>query len=178
MKQSALNEIRLSKLRFKAKNLSEGDVIFFRTKQDRASYEKRKAALQCLLDREGLISNLVTYFDPSCSLPAQTYDVDVSEDDFARYDRTDDQGNTISLNQQQRQAFQKLIQNGPLSLLQGPPGTGKTEFIAAFVHYLIEKLLEVEYLEYINMRHNQQLRQRHRRQPIRQPLFPINCWTD
>ncbi|WP_275899765.1 hypothetical protein [Pectobacterium brasiliense] len=24
-------------------------------------------------------------------------------------------------------------------MLQGPPGTGKTEFIAAFVHYLIEK---------------------------------------
>ena len=139
LKQSALNEIRLSKLRFKAKNLSEGDVIFFRTKQDRASYEKRKAALQCLLDREGLITNLVTYFDPSCALPAQTYDVDVTEEDFSRYDRTDDQGNLISLNQQQRGAFQKLIQNGPLSLLQGPPGTGKTEFIAAFVHYLIEK---------------------------------------
>ncbi|MFQ2411418.1 DEAD/DEAH box helicase [Aeromonas dhakensis] len=45
----------------------------------------------------------------------------------------------MSLNQQQRDAFQKLINNGPLSLLQGPPGTGKTEFIAAFVHYLIEK---------------------------------------
>lgn len=51
----------------------------------------------------------------------------------------DEQGNKISLNQQQRDAFQKLINNGPLSLLQGPPGTGKTEFIAAFVHYLIEK---------------------------------------
>ena len=25
-------------------------------------------------------------------------------------------------------------------MLQGPPGTGKTEFIAAFVHYLVEKL--------------------------------------
>src|SRR5690606_16777414 len=36
-------------------------------------------------------------------------------------------------------AFQRLINSGPLSLLQGPPGTGKTEFIAAFVHYLIEK---------------------------------------
>jgi len=139
LKQSELNEIRLSKLRFKAYKLSEGDVLFFRTKQDRASYEKRKAALQCLLDREGLISNLVTYFDPACTMPAQAYEIDVTDEDFSRYDRTDDQGNTISLNQQQRQAFKKLIQNGPLSLLQGPPGTGKTEFIAAFVHYLIER---------------------------------------
>jgi len=139
LKQSALNEVRLSKLRFKARSMKDGDLIFFRTKQDRASYEKRKAALKCLLDKEGLIRDLVTYFDPSCSLPATTYDVDVTDEDFARYDRSDEQGNTISLNQQQRNAFQKLINNGPLSLLQGPPGTGKTEFIAAFVHYLVEK---------------------------------------
>jgi KaiC/GvpD/RAD55 family RecA-like ATPase len=44
------------------------------------------------------------------------------------------------LNQQQREAFSKLLNFGPLSLLQGPPGTGKTEFIAAFVHFLVEKL--------------------------------------
>ncbi|WP_297187121.1 AAA domain-containing protein [uncultured Porticoccus sp.] len=139
LKQSALNEVRLSKLRFKAHSLSEGDLVFFRTKQDRASYEKRKAALKCLLDKEGVISDLVSYFDPACTLPAITYDIVVSEDDFSRYDRTDDQGNKISLNDQQRGAFQRLIRNGPVSLLQGPPGTGKTEFIAAFVHYLIEK---------------------------------------
>lgn len=139
LKQSALNEVRLYKLRIKARSVSDGDLVFFRTKQDRASYEKRKAALKCLLDKEGVIRDLVTYFDPTCSLPARTYDVEVSDTDFSRYDRFDDQGNKISLNEQQREAFQKLIKNGPLSLLQGPPGTGKTEFIAAFVHFLIEK---------------------------------------
>jgi serine/threonine protein kinase len=139
LKQSALNEVRLTKLRVKARSISDGDLVFFRTKQDRASYDKRKAALKCLLDKEGVIRELVTYFDPTCSLPALTYDIEVTDEDFARYDRSDDQGNKISLNQQQRNAFQKLINNGPLSLLQGPPGTGKTEFIAAFVHYLIEK---------------------------------------
>ena len=41
-------------------------------------------------------------------------------------------------NEPQREAFQRLVANGPLSLLQGPPGTGKTEFIAAFVHYLFD----------------------------------------
>ncbi len=139
LKQSALNEVRLSKLSAKARFVSDGDLVFFRTKQDRASYEKRKAALKCLLDKEGVIRELVTYFDPTCSLPALTYGIEVTDEDFARYDRSDEQGNKISLNQQQRDAFQKLINNGPLSLLQGPPGTGKTEFIAAFVHYLIEK---------------------------------------
>ncbi|MCR3931404.1 hypothetical protein [Aeromonas caviae] len=44
LKQSALNEVRLSKLSAKARFVSDGDLVFFRTKQDRASYEKRKAA--------------------------------------------------------------------------------------------------------------------------------------
>lgn len=139
LKQSELNEVRLAKLRIKARALSEGDLVFFRSKQDRASYEKRKAALKCLLDKEGVIRELVTYFDPTCALPAVNYGIEVSDEDFARYDRCDEQGNKISLNEQQRAAFQKLVSCGPLSLLQGPPGTGKTEFIAAFVHYLIEK---------------------------------------
>jgi len=139
LKHSALNEVRIAKLRFKTQSLKDGDLVFFRTKQDRASYEKRKTALQSLLDKEGIIGDLVNYFDPSCSLPAKSYSIEVSDQDFSRYDREDDHGNKISLNEQQRGAFSKLIQNGPLSLLQGPPGTGKTEFIAAFVHYLIEK---------------------------------------
>lgn len=139
LEHSALNEVRIAKLRFKALSLKDGDLVFFRTKQDRASYEKRKDALQCLLDKEGIIGELVNYFDPTCSLSAKSYDIEVTDEDFSLYDRTDDQGNKISLNDQQREAFSKLINNGPLSLLQGPPGTGKTEFIAAFVHYLIEK---------------------------------------
>lgn len=104
LRQSALNEVRLSKLRFKAYALTDGDVVFFRTKQDRASYEKRKTALKCLLDREGVVSDLVSYFDPACTLPAINYGTVVSDDDFSRYDRTDDQGNEISLNVQQREA--------------------------------------------------------------------------
>lgn len=139
LKQSALNEVRLTKLKASAKSIKDGDIIFFRTKQDKASYEKRKDALERLLNREGTISQLVDYFEPLCALPAVTYDIDVTDEDFSRYDRNDDHGNEISLNNQQRSAFKKLLQNGPVSILQGPPGTGKTEFIAAFVHFLVEK---------------------------------------
>jgi serine/threonine protein kinase len=140
LRQSGLNEVRLTKLTFHAKKLEEHDVIYFRSKQDRASYQKRRNALDRLLSREGVISNLIDYFDSeSADKGGISYPIHVSDDDFARYDRVDDHGNEISLNQQQREAFQKLLQNGPLSLLQGPPGTGKTEFIAAFVHYLLEK---------------------------------------
>ena len=140
LKRSALNEVRLKKARSSAFGLKDGDTVFFRTKQDRASHRKRKAALERLLDREGVLPDLVDLFDPACKKPATTYETSITQEDFARYDREDHHGNKISLNEQQREAFTKLLTAGPLSLLQGPPGTGKTEFIAAFVHFLVEKL--------------------------------------
>jgi len=140
LKKSALNEVRLTKVRFTGCGLKDGDIVFFRTKQDRASYRKRKAALERLLDREGVLPELVELFDPTCKKTAISYNITVTDEDFARYDREDQYGNNISLNPQQRDAFTKILNFGPLSLLQGPPGTGKTEFIAAFVHFLIEKL--------------------------------------
>ncbi|CAM6839805.1 AAA family ATPase [Citrobacter portucalensis] len=139
LKKSELKEIRLVKVRSAAYRLKDSDIVFFRTKQDRASYQKRKRALERLLDRESVLPDLIELFDPSCKQVAQNYGITLSDTDFARYDREDQHGNKISLNEQQRKAFNKLVNNGPLSLLQGPPGTGKTEFIAAFVHYLIEK---------------------------------------
>lgn len=140
LKKSALNEVRLNKVRNSAYGLKDGDSVFFRTKQDRASYRKRKAALERLLDREGVLPDLLDLFDPACNKDATPYNISVTDEDFARYDREDQHGNKISLNEQQREAFTKLLNYGPLSLLQGPPGTGKTEFIAAFVHFLVEKL--------------------------------------
>lgn len=140
LKKSALNEVRLNKVRLSACGLKDGDSVFFRTKQDRASYRKRKAALERLLDREGVLPDLLDLFDPACNKDATPYNISVTDEDFARYDREDQHGNKISLNEQQREAFTKLLNYGPLSLLQGPPGTGKTEFIAAFVHFLVEKL--------------------------------------
>ncbi len=139
LKKSALKEVRLVKTRAAAYRLTDSDIVFFRTKQDRASYRKRKRALERLLDREGVMPDLMDLFDPSCEKAADNYGISLSADDFGRYDREDQHGNKISLNEQQREAFAKLVNNGPLSLLQGPPGTGKTEFIAAFVHYLVEK---------------------------------------
>lgn len=140
LQKSGMNEVRLNKLSFSAKRLEAGNIVYFRTKADEASYRKRKNALERLLGREGVISNLMDYFDldSSSGIPVD-YDVTVTDEDFSRYDREDDHGNKISLNQQQREAFKQILENGPVSLLQGPPGTGKTEFIAAFVHHLIEK---------------------------------------
>lgn len=152
LKKSALNEVRLIKISWTAKGLNDGDTVFFRSKQDRASYRKRKAALERLLDREGALPDLLDLFDPKCNKGATRYDIAVTEADFVRYDREDQHGNKISLNKQQRDAFTKLLNFGPLSLLQGPPGTGKTEFIAAFVHFLIEKL-DVRHILLVSQSH-------------------------
>jgi len=139
LKASEMREVRLTKLRSKAFHLKDGDIVFFRSSADRKSYEKRKNALERLLTKDAVVEKLADYFEPECIDEPINYGIEVTDEDFARYDRKDDHGNKISLNSKQREAFQKLISYGPLSMLQGPPGTGKTEFIAAFVHYLVEK---------------------------------------
>lgn len=137
---SGLNKVHLSRHSNRALKLKEEEIIFFRSKADKSSFNKRKNALIRILEKDSIIENLVDYFEPDCELEPIDYKHEVTEEEFSRYDRQDDNGNIIKLNEKQRSAFQKLLRFGPLSMLQGPPGTGKTEFIAAFVHYLIEHL--------------------------------------
>lgn len=135
--KSTLNEVHLKSksLTNSSRNIGENTPIYFQSKQNKASYTRRKNALQRILDGESVVKDLVHYFDEHCRLPSEKYEIEVSNEQFARYDQPE---KGVSLNEAQRIAFQRLIANGPLSLLQGPPGTGKTEFIAAFVHYLFD----------------------------------------
>ncbi|MDO5680181.1 MAG: AAA domain-containing protein [Pelistega sp.] len=139
--KSCLNELHLKsrKLNYSSEKIEFDTPIYLQSIQNKASYQRRKSALQRILDNESVIKNLVQYFDEDCTQAPNNYGIFVSDEQFARYDRIGLHGETISLNEAQRQAFQVLISNGPLSLLQGPPGTGKTEFIAAFVHYLFDQ---------------------------------------
>lgn len=137
---SGLNRVQLSRFASRAFRLQESDIIFFRSKADKASFNKRKNALTRILEQDSVVENLSDYFEPNCNLAPTDYSLTVTDSDFACYDIKDSKGKVVkSLNEKQRIAFQKLLRFGPLSMLQGPPGTGKTEFIAAFVHYLIEK---------------------------------------
>ena len=135
--KSQLNELHIKSksLTNFANNIQADTPVYLQSKQNKASYTRRKNALQRILDGESAVKNLVHYFDEHCSLPSEKYKVHVSDEEFKRYDQPE---KNVSLNEAQRIAFQRLIANGPLSLLQGPPGTGKTEFIAAFVHYLFD----------------------------------------
>ena len=135
--KSQLNELHIKSksLTNYANNIQADTPIYLQSKQNKASYTRRKNALQRILDGESAVENLVHYFDEHCNLPSEKYEIHVSDEEFERYDQPE---KNVSLNEAQRIAFQRLIANGPLSLLQGPPGTGKTEFIAAFVHYLFD----------------------------------------
>ena len=132
--KSTLNEIHLKKYKNTVR-IQSGTPVYLQSFQNKASYKRRKNALQRILDGESAVKNLVHYFDEHCNLPSEKYEIHVSDEEFKRYDQPE---KNVSLNEAQRIAFQRLIANGPLSLLQGPPGTGKTEFIAAFVHYLFD----------------------------------------
>ena len=134
------NIVMLSRCANRVHRLKEEDIIFFRSKADKSSFNKRKNAVTRIIENDSVIENLVDYFEPDCLHDPIDYEHTVTDKDFERYDRKDDNGNVIKLNDKQRIAFKKLLKYGPLSMLQGPPGTGKTEFIAAFVHYLVEKL--------------------------------------
>lgn len=140
VKKSSLNELYFKPGSIKRNNsIVEDTIIYIQSKQSKVSFNRRKNALSRILDGEAVINNLYEYFDTTCKLSATHYNSTIGEEDFERYDRTNEYGQTIRLNNPQRDAFEKILKYGPVSLLQGPPGTGKTEFIAAFVHYLFEK---------------------------------------
>ena len=140
VKKSSLNELHFKPGSIKRDNsIADNTIIYLQSKLSKVSFNRRENALSRILDGESVINNLYEYFDATCKLPATYYDYNISENDFKRYDRINEYDQKIELNEPQKEAFEKLLKNGPLSLLQGPPGTGKTEFIAAFVHYLFEK---------------------------------------
>lgn len=135
---SVNGELRLIRVK-KPALYGNDDVLYLRTKADKASYIKRKSALEKILQDKVCIPNLVEYFEPNTKIEPIKYDIDVTDEDFEHYDQYKGDELVVSLNPLQRAAFRKLLKYGPVSILQGPPGTGKTEFIAAFVHYLFEK---------------------------------------
>jgi hypothetical protein len=73
--------------------------------QSNASLRKRKYAIERILNKQSIISDLAELFDPECKLTANYYDIKVKDEDFDRYNRKDDHGNQISLNLQQKKLF-------------------------------------------------------------------------
>lgn len=111
------------------RRVTVGDRLWLVDRREQTSIERRARAVTRILEHRSAIPNLVEYFDPGCEVQPETYPVVPSAEELSTY----------SLNQGQLEAFQKLLESGPVGLLQGPPGTGKTRFIAAFVHWLLTR---------------------------------------
>ncbi|MVS98872.1 AAA domain-containing protein [Devosia marina] len=93
------------------------------------SLKRRESAISRTLAGQARIKSLPSLFEPQTKAVPSRLDVQVSDEDLARY----------GLNSDQREAFKKLISVRPLGALQGPPGTGKTLFIAALAHFALTR---------------------------------------
>lgn len=124
----------------RSRRVKADSQLFLQSQQNKTSMIRRRSAMDKILRRQSVLPDLMEYFDEKCTLVPRGYSEAPTEADFAVYERTTANGTVIGLNEAQRAAFTKLITSGPVGLLQGPPGTGKTEFIAAFIHYLISKI--------------------------------------
>ncbi|EIM63198.1 AAA domain-containing protein [Desulfobacter postgatei] len=95
------------------------------------SFKRRLNATKRILNKRSVIPNLIDLLDGEYETIITREDVEFDEELIERY---------FGDNEAQVDSFKRILVNRPLGLLQGPPGTGKTKFVAAFVHYLFQRL--------------------------------------
>lgn len=102
---------------------------------EKASFTRRRAAVDRILQDKAVIPGLIDYLEPQPPAPLVPMVFPTpTEEELDVY-----AASGKPLNESQRDAFKRVLTSGPISLLQGPPGTGKTWFIAALLHYLMTK---------------------------------------
>lgn len=114
-------------LRHADRLLRTGDRVTLVDRRSRASLDRRRKAVERILDGEAALPSLPAYFSPRSEPDTEDYATEVEEAVLDAY----------RLNKGQKIAFRHIVRYGPVGLLQGPPGTGKTHFIAALVHWLV-----------------------------------------
>lgn len=120
------------------RRLVPGNEIILESLRTKSSRDRRTKALERVLDGRSNIAHLPDYFDKNAKIASKPMaDVPSEATIRALYDNLD--GGAEHFNERQLDAFQRVITEGPISVLQGPPGTGKTAFISKLIHYLYEK---------------------------------------
>lgn len=116
-------------------NFRIGSKLRLISTQEKGSFTRRRFAVDRILQDKAVIPSLIDYFErEACDRLSPTQYRAPSDDELEIYSDGDKK-----LNPSQKEAFRRVLGNGPISLLQGPPGTGKTWFIAALLHYLMTK---------------------------------------
>lgn len=107
--------------------VEEGQRLRFVSHFEVQSLKRRTDAVDRILEGNGRAANLLSVFDPRSGASPQVNNHVPKEDVLGTYE----------LNEDQKQAFRRIVRTRPVGVLQGPPGTGKTRFIAALAHYAI-----------------------------------------
>jgi serine/threonine protein kinase len=107
--------------------VEEGQRLRFVSHFEVQSLKRRTDAVDRILEGNGRAANLLTVFDPRSGVSPQVTNHVPNEEVLSSY----------GLNEDQEQAFRRIVRTRPVGVLQGPPGTGKTRFIAALAHYAI-----------------------------------------
>ncbi|MFA7290731.1 MAG: AAA domain-containing protein [Rhodocyclaceae bacterium] len=129
-----LAELALDKPYLRA-NFRIGSKLRLISTQEKGSFTRRRFAVDRILQDKAVIPSLINYFErDACDRLSPTQYRAPSDEELEIYSDGDKK-----LNPSQKEAFRRVLGNGPISLLQGPPGTGKTWFIAALLHYLMTK---------------------------------------
>jgi hypothetical protein len=116
---------------FKSALVGAGDRLRFVSHFEVQSLRRRSDAVDRILAGNGRSADLLSVFDPQSDARPVDLGIKVVRDDLAPYE----------LNDEQIEAFERIVRSRPVGLLQGPPGTGKTRFIAGLAHYAISKKL-------------------------------------
>lgn len=111
------------------KLVSEEEHLRFSSHFELQSFRRRESAIETILSREAKIPDLVNIFDARNQAEPTAIQHELDENVIQLY----------GLNDDQKEALNKIVKVRPLGLLQGPPGTGKTKFIAALSHYVLTK---------------------------------------
>lgn len=117
--------------------LVPGTELIFESKPNNASRERRKKAMEQVLNGVSKIPHLPAYFDPNSGFSSKV--IGKIPDEAVIRQRYDTEHK--KLNPRQVVAFQRTISEGPISSIQGPPGTGKTDWVCKIIHYLFENNL-------------------------------------
>ena len=116
-------------------NFKIGSRLRLMSTNEKASFTRRRFAVERILQDKAVVPGLISYFEAASSAELAPMKFSApSDQDLEAYSE-----HGKSLNPSQREAFKRVLGNGPVSLLQGPPGTGKTWFIASLLHYLMTK---------------------------------------
>jgi len=112
-------------------NLQAINKLTLDSRFQKESFKRRSNATKRILNQQSVIPNLIELFDGKYENIIFQKDIVFDDALIERY---------FIDNEAQIDSFKKILSNRPIGLLQGPPGTGKTKFIAAFVHYLFQRL--------------------------------------